>query len=630
MQRQPVLRLAIVFLLLLLLHARGQAEQGTGSDPDLYPSSGISLSLIGRDYLDLPDAPGPGQICVDSAENIWVMARDKPFIFRYSMKKGLEEVIPWDTPRLGESATRTGILCVIGGSTYALKHVEAPGDKDRLSKRYELYLLKPNVSPVFVQSLTVYHRDNPFSGMDPYITALNSSYVYTTESWKKGIGDELEDSPFLDTCIWRTGRASGEFAQTVTLPRLSSKPVLACDDDNLYLVKGSSGLRVFDAITLAEKKRYAIPSQHIGEVTMLVRAPDGLYAANPKGEIAFLSTNKQGVVKYGSPVVRTGKVSEMHSFYPCGGGFVALGSDVRAGGNFVNAYYFPRTFGAAKPLHKIDLPMDVVYDTGLVAASGDTVCLTCGSTLKIVEKGQFTRAIEAKGAPSRISINEDGIIAYIYSEGENSFLAVVDGAATRTYRVPQNLRGTGWASAKTIFTDVEADNDGAFLVRTSGKHTQTLRFDPKKGEFATVFEIEDIETLFNNMAVLPGGNIVLASSYAIQIRDREGNVVAENPEPLYQYGEIKCITYSHCADRIFAICDTVGLLAFEPSTLDVELVVTHSDLKSMCDIAAGAHGELYAARRTHPCGVFRVSGVETLPLLCWIRARGVLQVNYAP
>jgi hypothetical protein len=36
---------------------------------------------------------------------------------------------------------------------------------------------------------------------------------------------------------WRTERASGESDQAVALPRTPSKPVLACDDNNLYLVK---------------------------------------------------------------------------------------------------------------------------------------------------------------------------------------------------------------------------------------------------------------------------------------------------------------------------------------------------------------------------------------------------------
>ncbi len=611
MQRRSVRKSSVILFLLLLallLHARGQAEQGSDPVPD---SNGISLTRVGRDYLDLTDAPGHGQICVDSAENIWVMARDKPCIFRYSLKKGLEEVVPFDTPRLGESVVRTGILCVIGGDVCALKYVETPGDRDRLSKRYELYLLKPNVAPVFVQSLTAYNREDPFSGIDPYTVALNSRHVYTTESRKKGIGDELEDSPFLDTCIWRTDRASGEFAQTTTLPRLASKPVLACDEDNLYLIKGNSGLRVFDAATLAETKRYAIPSQHIGDVTMLVRAQDGLYAGNSKGQIGLLSTNKQGVVRYSSPVVRTGKVSDMHSFYPCGGGFVALGSDARTGG-LVNAYYFPRSAGTARPLHRVDLPLDVVYDTGLVAAYGETVCLSCGGDLKIVKNGQFVAAIDAKGAPSRISINQDGIVAYIYDEGQDSLIATVDGATTRAYRVPQSLRGIGWTSAKTIFADVAADNDGAFLVRTSGKHTQTLRFNPKNGEFTAVFAIEDPQTTFSDTAVLPNGDIVLASSYEIQIRDRDGNVVAEDSESLYQYGEIKCVAYSSRADKILAVCDNVGLVAFEPSTLDVALAVEHPDLASMCSIAVGANGELYVARRTHPCGVFMVSGINDL------------------
>lgn len=612
MQRQSLRKSAVLLLLLLLpllLHARGQAERG--ADP-VSNSNGISLIRIGRDYLDLPDAPGPGQICVDAAENIWVMARDKPCILRYSLKNGLEEVIPWDTPRLGESVARTGTLCVVGGDACALGYVETPGDRDRLSKRYELYILKPNVAPVFVQSMTVYHREDAFSGISPYTAVLNSRYVYTTESRRKGIGDKLEDSAFLDTCIWRTDRASGEFAQTTTVPRLASRPVLACDDDNLYLIKGSSGLRVFDATTLAEKTRYAIPSQHIGEVTMLVRAQDGLYAGNSTGQIAFLSTNKQGVVKYSSPVVRTGKVGDMYSFYPCGGGFIALGSDARVDSGLVNAYYFPRSAGAARPLHRVDVPIDVVYDTGLVAACSDTVCLSCGGALKIVKCGQFTAAIEAKGAPSRISINPEGIVAYIYDDGQNSLLAAVDGAATRTYRVPQSLRGIGWANAKTIFADVEADNDGTFLVRTSGKHTQALRFNPKNGEFTAVFAIENPETTFMDMAVLPGGDIVLASSYGIQIQDRDGNVVAENSESLYQYGEIKCITYSRRADKILAICDNVGLVAFEPFTLDVSLVVAHPDLASMRDIAVGANGEVYVAGKAHPSGVFEVLGINDL------------------
>jgi|GEM_PF-3857343 hypothetical protein len=58
-----------------------------------------------------------------------------------------------------------------------------------------------------------------------------------------------------------------------------------------------------------------------------------------------------------------------------------------------------------------------------------------------------------------------------------------------------------------MFSDVEADNDGAFLVRTSGKHTQVLRFDHKKGEFTKVSAIEDLETTFDHSAALPNGSI---------------------------------------------------------------------------------------------------------------------------
>lgn len=239
MRRQLILTAMVVLLLLSLPYSGSQA--GQEADP-----GGIFLTRIGIDYLDLPHAPGFGQICVDSAQNIWVMPADKQCIMRYSMKKGLEEVIPWDSPRLGASATGTGIMCIIGGDAYSLKYVETPGDEDRLSRKYELYLLKPNTDPVFVQSLTVYHRDDPFNVMDPYTATLNSRYVFTTESLKKGVGDQLEDSPFIDTCLWRTERASGQFDQAITLPRISSKPVLACDDSNLYLAKGSSGLRVFD------------------------------------------------------------------------------------------------------------------------------------------------------------------------------------------------------------------------------------------------------------------------------------------------------------------------------------------------------------------------------------------------
>jgi len=93
MDRRFVLTATVILLLLALLHPGSQAS------PMEANSSDISLTPIGLDYLDLPDVPGFGQVCVDSAQNIWVMSRDKPCILRYSLKSGFEEVVPWGNPR---------------------------------------------------------------------------------------------------------------------------------------------------------------------------------------------------------------------------------------------------------------------------------------------------------------------------------------------------------------------------------------------------------------------------------------------------------------------------------------------------------------------------------------------------
>ncbi len=265
MDRRFVLTATVVLLLLALLHPGSQASSMEAD------SSSISLTPIGLDYLDLPDVPGFGQACVDSAQNIWVMSRDKPCILRYSLKGGFEEVIPWGNPG----------------------------------------------------------------------------------------------------------------------------PLVACDDRNVYFLKDASALRVYDASTMTEKQKYKIPKQVIGEVTMLIRTSNGLYAGNSSGEIGFFSTSRQGTIIHSSAVVKTGKVANMHSFYPCGSGFIALGSDAVAGSNSVNLYYFTRLSIKPKLVHQIHVPPEVVYSTGAIAALGDRVCLNCDSMLKILEDGAFREEIEA-------------------------------------------------------------------------------------------------------------------------------------------------------------------------------------------------------------------------------------------
>ena len=606
MDRRFVLTATVILLLLALLHPGSQAS------PMEANSSDISLTPIGLDYLDLPDVPGFGQVCVDSAQNIWVMSRDKPCILRYSLKSGFEEVVPWGNPRPQDSPAATGILCVINGDAYALRHVEAPSAKDTLLKRYELHLLKPDKAPLLVQSFTVFHSGNPFSGIDPYIVALNSDYVFTVENLKKGPDDQPEDVRFPDTYLWRTDRASGRFDQVVTSPRLPPGPLVACDDKNVYFLKDASALRIYDASTMTEKQKYKIPKQVIGEATMLIRTSTGLYAGNSSGQIGFFSTNRQGTIIHSSAVVKTGKVANMRSFYPCGSGFVALGADAGADSSSVNLYYFTRLSIKPKLVHQVHVPLEVVHSTGAIAALSGKICLNSGSMLKIVENGTFREEIEARGIPGRISINRDGVIAYTYSDGKKSLIATVDRHDTRTYPVPRNPRGAQRPKTLTMFNSIEADNDGAFLILASGADTQLLRFDYKNGEFTTFFAIDELETTFIDLAVLPNDDIVLTSSYLVQVRNRKGDIVKESSESLYPYGEIKSIAYSHALNRILAITDSGRLLAFEPGNLNLELVVEHPDLSGIRDIAASDNGELYVARGIYPHRVFRVSGIDTL------------------
>ena len=60
-----------------------------------------------------------------------------------------------------------------------------------------------------------------------------------------------------------------------------------------------------------------------------------------------------------------------------------------------------------------------------------------------------------------------------------------------------------------------------------------------------VLAIDELETTFIDLAVLPNDDIVLTSSYLVQVRNRKGDIVKESSESLYPYGEIKSIAYSH-------------------------------------------------------------------------------------
>ena len=232
---------------------------------------------------------------------------------------------------------------------------------------------------------------------------------------------------------------------------------------------------------MTEKQKYKIPKQVIGEATMLIRTSTGLYAGNSSGQIGFFSTNRQGTIIHSSAVVKTGKVANMRSFYPCGSGFVALGADAGADSSSVNLYYFTRLSIKPKLVHQVHVPLEVVHSTGAIAALSGKICLNSGSMLKIVENGTFREEIEARGIPGRISINRDGVIAYTYSDGKKSLIATVDRHDTRTYPVPRNPRGAQRPKTLTMFNSIEADNDGLSSSWQGGRYAAaSLRLQERR------------------------------------------------------------------------------------------------------------------------------------------------------